>query len=314
MRLLPDEALIRNVCKYVRYGLETRCFTPASDKIVPSHQALATAAAIRGKHDPAILIHGIMPRSGTVYVGQLLRLHPDIHAYPNNLWEAPVLQQTARMIGLQEEFLWSYEQNMDKIGHRDFLPLFGASFIAYLHVDSPPDRRLLLKVPSVQYLDYFYKVFPHEHLLVLMRDGRDVVHSTLNTWPSLRFSMVCARWRHAAQMALVCHQQFQSRPNGYWLGRFEDAMYKPESFVRAACQRFGLDSVRYPYDLAHEIPVHGSSATGQGGKVTWKPIRRPQDFNPIGHWREWSTLRKAVFKLIAGRQLIALGYEHDMNW
>ena len=117
------------------------------------------------------------------------------------------------------------------------LPAFGAALIAYLHQATPRGRRILLKVPGVPYLDYFYHIFPHEHVPMLTRDGRDVVQSTLKAWPPLRFSMVCARERRSAQMVMACHQRYRQRGRILAGLLYEDALRDPESFVRAACER-----------------------------------------------------------------------------
>ena len=132
--------------------------------------AVNTAADVRG-HDrsPAIMIYGVMRRSGTVYVGELLRLHPDLEAYPNEMWEVPFLKQTPRIQELQRGFIDGYRQNDERMGGNEFLPLFGASFLAYLHAFMPAGKRLLVKEAGVEYLGYFPAVFPHEHLLLVMR-------------------------------------------------------------------------------------------------------------------------------------------------
>jgi protein-tyrosine sulfotransferase len=309
-----SEATRRDIAKFLRYGLERRSFSPSSSTAQISRQAFDAARAIRGgDRRPAIVIHGLLPRCGTVYVGELLRLHPELHAYPNEIWEFPFLLHTPRVLRLEEEFLWTYEQNREKIGEQDFLPLFGSALIGYLYQGVPPGRRMLLKVPSVQHLDYFYQAFPHEQLLVLVRDGRDVVQSTLKTWPQLRFWMVCLRWRRAARMALACDERFRGR-EGYWLGRFEDAVQEPEAFVREVCQRFRLDETRFPYERIASIPVHGSSTTQVGGKVTWSPVARGGGFRPVGRWMTWSRYHKWLFKCIAGRELVQLGYCEDLSW
>jgi protein-tyrosine sulfotransferase len=311
---LLDKAWMRDIIKFVSYALDARSFQPHFDTGSITPQAMAAAETIRGtRHAPVLIIHGIMPRAGTVYVGELLRLHPDLYAYPHHVWELPFLQHSPRIEALNREFLWSYEQNMGKIGDRDFLPLFGASLIAYLHQATPPGQRMLLKVPSVQHLSQFYTAFPHEHLLLLVRDGRDVVQSTLKTWPQLRFSMVCLRWRRAARMVLWCDRHFRDR-DGYWLARFEDAVREPEVFVQESARRFQLDEARFPYQRIASIPVHGSSATRVDGKVTWSPVARSRGFRPVGRWQSWSPWRKWLFKQIAGEELIQLGYATDMNW
>jgi protein-tyrosine sulfotransferase len=256
-----------------------------------------------------------MPRSGTVYAGELLKLHPDVWAYPRQLWEFPFLQVSGDLPGLQREFFRVYEQNVGKIGERDFLPLFGAALVGYLHAAVPVQQRILLKVPSVQHLSQFFDVFPHEHLLVLIRDGRDLVESTLRTWPWLQFWQVCVRWNRAARMVLAMHEHLaNAKPTGYWLARYEDAVNAPQVFVREACRRFGLDEERYPFDQIDGIPVQGSSILAQDGKVTWEPVERTEDFRPLGYWQAWSALRKWLFKALAGQSLLALGYCEDLTW
>jgi protein-tyrosine sulfotransferase len=305
----------RDVLKFIRYSLERKGFTPSSTIEAISERAVQAAYAVRGSdRAPAIIIHGVMPRSGTVYVGELLRLHPDLHAFPYNVWEFPFLQHASEVQTLEEEFLWSYEQNRDKIGSGDFLPLFGSALIRYLHGGTPAGKRMLLKVPSVQYLDRFHSVFPHEHLLVLVRDGRDVVQSTLKTWPQLRFSMVCIRWRRAARMVIACAKDFDRTSSGYMLARFENAVEDPAAFIAEVCRRLGLDAKSYPYDKIPGLSIRGSSTLQAGGQVTWVPQSRPDRFNPMGHWRQWSSYHKTMFKRIAGRELIELGYAKDSQW
>ena len=209
---------------------------------------------------------------------------------------------------LEEEFLWAYTQNRGKIGERDFLPLFGSALTAYLYQGVPAGKRMLLKVPSVERLDHFYHAFPHEHLLVLVRDGRDVVESTLRTWPQLRFWMVCLRWRRAAEMVLACDRHYREREKGYWLARYEDAVSDPERFVREACQRFGLDEQIYPFEQIGSIPVHGSSTHQSRGRVDWTPTAKGRAFQPVGRWQSWSKVKGWIFGKLAGQALLELGY------
>lgn len=305
----------RNLQKYLRYGFEQKSFAPDFGLPPVTQTAIDQAAVIRGKERPAaIIIHGIMPRAGTVFAGELLRLHPDVVAYPRGFWEFPLLQQAQRLSSLQEEFLWSYEQNMDKIGERDFLPLVGAAVIAHLYAEIQPGKRMLLKVPSVQYLQQFYDVFPHEQLLVLVRDGRDVVQSTVRTWPQLRFSMVAKRYDRAAKMVKVCDEAFRQRESGYWQANFEDAVADPEAFARAACERFGLNVDRFPFEQVKTLKVRGSSQISDEGRVSWDPKPKSKEFNPVGHWRSWPEQRKWLFKHLAGNSLIELGYAGDQRW
>ena len=193
--------LKNNLRKYYRYVFKNDGFAPRTYRGEISSHAFQVAKTIRGENrPPTIIVHGIMKRSGTVYTGELLGLHPAVHPHPNLIWETPFLALTGDVRKLQQDFFLSYQQNIGKIGENDFLPLFGASFLAYLSALVPNDQRMLLKVPGVEYLDYFYDVFPNEHLLLLLRDGCDLVASTIKTWPQLCFAGVCRRRANRAQI------------------------------------------------------------------------------------------------------------------
>lgn len=303
--------LKNNIRKYYRYVFKNDGFAPRTIRGEISAHAFETARTIRGANrPPSIIIHGIMKRSGTVYTGELLGLHPEIHQHPNLIWETPFLALTGDMKRIQKDFFLLYQQNIGKIGENDFLPIFGSSFIAYLYGMVPEDKRMLLKVPGVEYLDYFYDVFPNENLLLLTRDGRDLVASTIKTWPQLRFADVCRRWANSANIILRFRDTHKDQP-GYWLARYEDSVKNPETFVREACARFNLDVNQYPFDKMNNLPVIGSSTTRKQGD-TW--MKKTTGFNPIGRWQQWSAWKKMTFKRIAGQALIELGYCENLDW
>lgn len=297
-------------------SFQTDGFAPLFDFPKPSDQALEVAYKIRGvEHKPAIIIHGVMPRSGTVYIGELLRLHPDLYAYPNDLWEIPFLETTGDMLEVQKHFFAAYKKNISRIGENDFLTLFGSAFIAYLYSFVPEGKRMLLKVPDVQYLNYFLSVFPNENLLLLMRDGRDVVNSTIRTWPQRNFSDVCKLWDYSARMILGhCKRYADTRSKGKWVAKYEDGVRDPVTFVKDACEHFCIDENKYPFDKLSEIPVMGSSSLKHHGKVTWDPKEKPKNFNTMGRWKEWTRKKKQTFKKIAGWTLLDAGYCENMDW
>ncbi len=279
-----------------------------------SEHALQTAKTIRkAERESTIIIHGVMKRSGTVYVGELLRLHPDIYAYPNEVWEIPFLRFVDKIIDFNDNF-FVYKQNVGKIGENDFLPLFGSAFIDYLYSLVPQGKRMLLKVPSVQYLNYFFSVFPYENLLLLIRDGRDVVSSTIKTWSQKKFFDVCQQWNSSARMALSFDAHYRTQTNEYLLVKYEAVVNDPVDFVKKACARFGLDHSKFPFEKIEELPIRGSSSIKQQGKTTWNPIEKPKNFKPIGRWQEWSADEKQTFKAIAGQTLIDACYAENLDW
>lgn len=280
-----------------------------------SNHAFATSKRIRKtEREPAIIIHGVSQRTGTVYVGELLRLHPDIYAYPNEVWEVPFLKFIGNIIDFQSSFLNCYPYNKDKIGKYDFLPLFGASFIDYLYSLVPAGKRMLLKVPSVDYLNCFFSVFPYENLLVLMRDGRDVVSSHIKTWPERKFLDVCQEWNHSTKTALDFERSYKNNMHGYLIVKYENILNDPFKFIERACQSFSLNSEVFPFEKIDSMPVRGSSVLKNGDKPTWNPIARPKAFKPTGRWENWSKKQKKDFKRIAGQTLIDAGYHENFDW
>ena len=280
----------------------------------PSHEAIAVAKQIRGpQRGPAVMIHGVSSRSGTVYTGELLGLHPDLFAYPNDMWETPFLELTGDILNLNKKFLRAYRKNAEKLGESDFLPLFGASFLAYLHHFTPADQRLLVKRPKIDYLPHFFKMFPCENLLLLIRDGRDVVDSAVRSWAKTTFPKVCARWNDGAKMMLAFWRAHRSQ-NGVYYTKYEDIFQNPVKFAKEACRCFNLDETRYPFDKINSIPVKGSSYNKKDGRVSWEATDKAKDFKPIGRWEAWPAKEKDTFKSIAGQSLLEAGYCDDLNW
>ena len=166
----------------------------------------------------------------------------------------------------------------------------------------------------MQFLSYFPIVFPHENLLLLMRDGRDLVSSTIRTWPGEKFSNVCLQWRNSAQHMINFNHNQSSKRDNYQMFRYEDILEEPTDFARNACHWYGLDVDSYPYNKISKIPYRGSSTHQTEGGVSWEPINAGQTAKTVGHWQQWSAKQTKQFKKIAGEVLIQAGYCTDLNW
>ncbi|MEM7220383.1 MAG: sulfotransferase [Pseudomonadota bacterium] len=275
--------------------------------------AASAAASMRGDRPPAIMLFGVMPRAGTVHVGELLSLHPGVCAHPNDLWEVPFLECTDDLLSFTENFFRGYHQNTDRMGQDDFLAIFGGAFTHYLYSFADAAQTVLIKETSMKSFERFPVVFPVERLLLLMRDGRDLVSSTTRTWPKMKFGEVCERWAQSARTMLdfvASHDR-----EDYWLVKFEDILDAPDQFVREACRRFDLDVDAYPFESQGDIEVIGSSTMSEAGSVDWSNhVAAPKGFRPTGHWEKWSAAQRREFVRIAGDELIRAGYAQDHDW
>lgn len=284
-----------------------------ADSEAPRDKALAASSIIRGDgRPPAIMLHGAMRRSGTNFVGDLLNLHPDLCGYPGDIYEVPLLASGHLLSDAQEVFFKGYQRNRERFGSADFLPLFGAAFIAYLHSFVPKGQQMLVKVPGVEQIWNFKSIFPNERLVILQRDGRDLVASTIKSWPNKSFESVCRRWQKSQDLIL----KLQSQPEAanICFVNFEDAVADSKTFVKRLFDCLDVNDTRYPYEQVDKLPVKGSSALKVDGKMTWKAMEKPKSFNPIGRWAAWTDQQKRKFKRICGDTLVRSGYSDNLGW
>jgi len=289
-------------------------FQVSSHAMEVSREIRIDSASRDGGRKPAIMLHGVMPRSGTVHVGNLISLHPELARYPNEIWEFPFLSSTASLLEFQANFFNTYSMNDDKIGRDDFQSIFGAAFVRYLHAFIPPGKRLFVKEPRVNYLEHFVVQFPHEFLVLLMRDGRDVVASTMRSWPESKFEKVCEEWNEAAERIAAFVELHERLENQFLFVKFEEVLEDPTSFVKTLCAKAGLTEAEFPFEKIADLPVQGSSALQPDGQVVWEPQTKPVGFNPVGRWENWTAAQKTQFKSIAGETLVKHGYEPSLDW
>ena len=281
--------------------------------MVSSH-VLEVAMTMRGtSRPPAIFLHGVMPRSGTVYFGEVLSLHPDIYPHPNKLWELPFLAHADDLITLQEKYFQTYQQNRERMGENGLLCLFGSGIMNYLHSFVPEGKTMLVKSPRMQFLTYFTTFFPYENLVVLMRDGRDVVQSTIKTWPERNYVDVCREWEASTRIYLRL-MGAQADSGKMCFVKYEDLLSRPVDTAIVVFMTLGMRVDNFPAHAIESLPVRGSSSNRSEGHVSWEPVERNNSFSPGGGWRHWNSREKDIFKSICGNALIELGYTENLDW
>ncbi len=129
-----------------------------------------------------IFILAPLPRSGTNYLWDLLRLHKDCAAGRSPIWEDYLLKNASFLLQFVDAAQRSWDPSWGPTEHlrADVKQALGESLIDFLTVDST--RRLVTKSPTLDNLEHFYDFFPDAHLVLLVRDGRDVVDSGITTF------------------------------------------------------------------------------------------------------------------------------------
>ena len=281
-------------------------------------QAIATA--VRGPAaPPAIFVHGVLPRSGTNFLVDALALHPHVHAHPGRLWEFPLLYVAPGAEALQREFVSMFRRNAEVMGRYDLLAYLASGWLAALQKEAG-ERRLLLKSPHVQNVALFRHIFPGDILLLCLRDGRDVIQSSWNTFARWRlrrkgFAELAREWRYGTEAILSFEPGGERAYANAKVVRYEALVEDTEAVMRDMLRHARLDPELFDFDALRRLPVRGSSAFASRGDQRWVPHEKPKDFQPVGRWRQaWSNREKSRFKAIAGMALIQAGYAQDDQW
>jgi Sulfotransferase family len=258
--------------------------------------------------DP-IFIHGVLPRSGTNFLWDLLLLHPDCARALEPVNEDLFLDCSDHLVRFVDAVRARWDPKWGPVAAD--LPdrlyrSIGDGLISFLWTDH--QRRLVTKSPSVRDLDRFFSFFPRARLLILVRDGRAVVQSAMDTF-GWDFDRACRAWADAAR-TIRRFQQLESAHADRWrLVRYEDLVDDVAGELRAIFEFLQLDATRYDFEAAHNLPVRGSSAFGRDGhNVHWKAVAKDASFAPKERWRSWSVAQLARFDWLAGAELLEFGY------
>lgn len=284
-----------------------------------SSRLVAIAEAVRGANRPAaIFVHGVLPRSGTNFLSDALELHADVHAHPGRLWEFPLLYVAPGAAALQRELLYMFKMNAEVMTRFDLLAYLASGWLAALQKEAQ-ERRILLKSPHMQNVTLFRHLFPHDILLLCLRDGRDVVESSLGTFErgsltSKSFGELVREWRLGTEAVLsFAPGGDHAYPNALVV-RYESLVQTPVAVMRDVLAHARLDPALYDFEALVDLPVRGSSALRTNADERWAQHQKPKDFAPIGRWHRWSPAKRRRFKALAGETLIRAGYASNDRW
>ena len=256
-----------------------------------------------------IFVLGILPRCGTNFLSDLLRVHPDC-GVPEPVWEdfftyhADLLVRYADTVFAQWDPRWGVEKTLrNRLCER-----LGSGLVSFL-TEQAEAKRLVTKTPRVDNLDHFFTMFPDAHLLILVRDGRAVIESGVKTFRWHRENAI-QKWAQAARTILDFDRGNKATSFKYRIVRYEDLWSNLDEELRRLLLFLDLDAGRYDFEEARHLPVRGSSAVrDQGDDVHWEPVKRRSDFDPMSRWRHWSRAQHERFNWVAGRYLEQLGYQ-----
>ena len=281
-----------------------------------------------GHLSPQIFVRGIMPRSGTNFMADALACHARISRFPGDFWEFVPFR-------FQNE-LDAYLSRINNPNHApgfkpsEFLPYFGDAWMQYLTGSSGGNKVALFKEPSVDHLEAMFQMFPRAKVVLMVRDGRDLIESLLNAgfglpprllrnphhWrrflPDEDFRILCRQLGRAAGRleSFLQSQSAEKFMDQVKLVRFEDLFASSESVLKDVLAWCDLPSGEFDWEAFRKMPVRGSSflRDADGSMNFGVGVTRSPEFTPVGRWASWSSRRKLYYAGTVGKRFRSFGY------
>jgi len=270
-----------------------------------------------GESPDTVFILGMMHRTGSNLLINLLALHPDcvVHEISEDFLTSELTHLSKYVKSVTRH--WNPKWLADDVdvrmryalgrGLKDYL----ADNLANHGIDpneSTNHKILATKTPSVEGLQDFRSFFPDACLIILVRDGRAVVESGVRSF-GWNFDDACRRWS-AAAIEIGIFSRNDKNPSRTMIIRYEDLMMDRINLINKLFNSLGLDSDSVSTEKLINIPVTGSSELIEAGakSLHWEPVSAGADFRPTDRFSSWSDFRHARFNAIAGKQMLELGY------
>lgn len=260
-----------------------------------------------------IFVLGIMQRSGTNYLWDLLAQHPDVVTRAP-IFEDHLLQRADHLARYVDAVTagWTDSWGVPPEEKDALLRSLGDGIVAFLNAKSD-GARVVTKNPHVTNLELFPRLFPEADLAVVVRDGRNLVASGMRTFGWTHESAT-RRYAEAARTIVAFDDAHRGGDLRYRIVRYEDLVDRLEPTLLELLDAFGLDPSRYDVEAAKTLPVRGSStlkAEGGDGTVHWQPVEKAEGFDPRRRYEDWTPYQRHRFALLAGEAQRALGYDSD---
>lgn len=271
-----------------------------------------------------VYLLGILPRSGTNYLSDLICLHPDC-GRSERMPEDYLIANAHHLVNFVDAVYESWNMlpvHYDETTKVHLLRKIGAGLEEYLYSQSDDvssksefanhdkissytkysPKVLIARTPSVENIDLISRLTSSK-TIIIVRDGRSVVDSGIRSF-GWWFEDAVHRWARSADQIL---RTAPNEPKILWL-RYEDLIADQAGQLRKLFTFLGLNPDVYEYNV--ELPVRGSSAFFDSAiGINWGETEKNVDFQPLQRWRNWDRARHERFNWIASKQLKAFSYE-----
>ncbi len=259
-----------------------------------------------------VFILGIHGRSGTNFLFQLMGLHPDVIP-PRHKGEDFLVAYLHHLEAYEQSLVHRWEERWggSAVKATELVRNLSDGLLRFL---SPSDthqslgKTLVTKTPSTENIALFPKFFPDAKLVVITRDGRDVVESGVRSgfWP---YEVGFQEWNQSARRLLAFKEAYRDIPDQLYIVKYEDLLSDLSQTLTGVLNYCGLSVEKFDWAAAASLPVFGSSTyRGDTKNLHWTPQAKSEKFKPTNRWEGWSYFLKSRYNWICGDSADKLGY------
>ena len=254
-----------------------------------------------------IFIIGIMQRSGTNYLHDLLNLHPDCDTVvKDGIWEDYFLYNIDYIRNFTQNVTKNWEPNKKNLYINHLSDIIGYSILRFLKTHTKK-KRIITKTPGVKNIEDYFNYFQDSYLIIIVRDGRSVSESIVKGF-KWRYETAFRYWAESANEIFRFIKNNSKMKDRYIIVKYEEIFDNREE-IKRVLEFLNLNIDSYDFDRAINLPLKGSSfVKGERSRVNWEEVVKPKNFNPIDRWKNWDESLHKRFNYIAGKFLLDFGY------
>ncbi len=273
-------------------------------------------------------VAGIYQRIGTNFIGRILINHKEM-CRPGGHWELPILDVSDEYLSLFNHFSSKRTNNRLNYKIEDFCRVFGEGVmqLMYERVKINIDAKYIVqKNPGTVGLANFKLFFPEAKLLILIRDGKDVMNSYLSAsnFAGKKFNprryytayIFCKRFRDSALRIL---DFLKTKPENTLLVKYEDLTNDLNPQLFRIAEFLEIEPYQEWIDGCMKISVKGSTFYNKaseedkfeekGNSTNWIDNKKTENFKPVGRYKKFlNKLDLYIFNSVVGKWNKELGY------
>lgn len=260
-----------------------------------------------------VFVYGVMPRSGTNFLFELLlRVAPFVRS-EIPFAELPILAGEEYFAGPGELIGRVHPDSAAAFSRMEWMAYAIAGFRNRLLDIAAPGSITLIKNPLVWNIELWPVFFPQDKMVFIVRDARYIVDSFARSFAHGRLARTFEDICIETALAIEKSNAFTaSMPADQLLEmRYEEVVADKRGAVATVKAWLGEAMTEADAGALENVPVFGSSTHSKrtaGGGVDWTPVAADAKFDPTSRPLDWSPAQRRTFERVCGDLNAAMGY------